>query len=467
MILPHHENPPTKPATRNPLSPLPGNATRIKVSKAAELDFEEENELTETQTSAAEAPVSLDPSDGSIMWNFDVCLVVRVRSEGRSVLPYGELYRLFNAARSVGLKKKMWVGTDATTIVCKMARDALRPDVQCSKSDGGGVHKTKKKCKHLVVGETKQYAPQPSPDELQTFNVHYESLKVVDMDTEDPARALPSFPESAWRPTIVTAFSSNHVEVGLLLLRSLGRVAELQSEFNVSVVVWTMKEFPAVAAAALNCVVEELRTLHGVPTEVREFDFDAWPPWMRINQKLGYNGGRGEYAWKAVMIHTVLLERGFVYWADAGDRFRTVDGLTHTFRNLKLKGFASRRSSGQVKQWCHPRQLEYFRANVARIRQLPNCDASGIGFTLHKYSELARPWYECSITRQCIAPDGSSRRNHRQDQSALTVLAALTGNRCEGVHQGIHRNLDSKPQSYMMGVEATKCYKDPLRVKWQ
>jgi len=88
------------------------------------------------------------------------------------------------------------------------------------------------------------------------------------------------------------------------------------------------------------------------------------------------------------MIHTVLLERGFVYWADAGDRFKTVDGLTHTFRNLKLKGFASRRSSGQVKQWCHPRQLEYFRANVERIRQLPNCDASGIGFTLHKYSSL-------------------------------------------------------------------------------
>jgi hypothetical protein len=113
-----------------------------------------------------------------------------------------------------------------------------------------------------VVGETKQYAPQPSPDELQAFNVHYESLKVVDLDT---------FPESAWRPTIVTACSSNHVEMGLLLLRSLGRVAELQSELNVSVVVWTMKEFPAVAAAALNCVVEELRVLHGVPTEVREF----------------------------------------------------------------------------------------------------------------------------------------------------------------------------------------------------
>jgi hypothetical protein len=48
------------------------------------------------------------------------------------------------------------------------------------------------------------------------------------------------------------------------------------------------------------------------------------------------------------MIHTVLLERGFVYWADAGERFETVDGLTHTFRNLKSKGFASRLTSGQV-----------------------------------------------------------------------------------------------------------------------
>lgn len=84
------------------------------------------------------------------------------------------------------------------------------------------------------------------------------------------------------------------------------------------------------------------------------------------------------------MIHTVLVERGFVYWADAGDRFNSVAGLTQTLRSVKLKGFASRHSSGKVKAWTHPMQLEYFGANNDNVKRQLNCDASGIGFTLSR-----------------------------------------------------------------------------------
>lgn len=145
-----------------------------------------------------------------------------------------------------------------------------------------------------MVGATQIYTPQPSPSELRTYAFQWDTIQSVDLDTEDPARKPPSLPESEWRPTIVTAFSSNHAEVGLLLLRSLGRVAAQQSEFNVSVVVWTMNHFPSIALKALACVVGELQTVYKVQTKVRPFDFNAWPPWMRINQKKGYNGGRGE-----------------------------------------------------------------------------------------------------------------------------------------------------------------------------
>ena len=34
-----------------------------------------------------------------------------------------------------------------------------------------------------------------------------------------------------------------------------------------------------------------------------------------------------------------------------------------------------------------------------------------------------RGWRECSLDVECIAPSGSHRGNHRQDQAALTVLA--------------------------------------------
>ncbi len=103
-------------------------------------------------------------------------------------------------------------------------------------------------------------------------------------------------------------------------------------------------------------MVAEMNEKWKVPTEVREFKFSAYPPWMQINQTLGYFGGTGdesfceekwaswkkrplktlssihlticgdltgEYAWKAVMIHRVLVERGFAHWQDAGCRFKT------------------------------------------------------------------------------------------------------------------------------------------------
>ena len=36
---------------------------------------------------------------------------------------------------------------------------------------------------------------------------------------------------------------------------------------------------------------------------------------------------------------------------------------------------------------------------------------------------LLREWRACSLELECIAPGNSTRRDHRQDQAALTVLA--------------------------------------------
>lgn len=37
--------------------------------------------------------------------------------------------------------------------------------------------------------------------------------------------------------------------------------------------------------------------------------------------------------------------------------------------------------------------------------------------------DLVGPWRACALHRACIAPPGSTRLNHRQDQAALTYLA--------------------------------------------
>jgi hypothetical protein len=58
------------------------------------------------------------------------------------------------------------------------------------------------------------------------------------------------------------------------------------------------------------------------------------------------------------------------------------------------------------------------------------------------YQDLFQPLYECSITKQCIAPNGSNRFNHRQDQLVLTMLFVLTQYSCTSIDNGITRHND-------------------------
>ena len=80
-----------------------------------------------------------------------------------------------------------------------------------------------------------------------------------------------------------------------------------------------------------------------------------------------------------------------------------------------------------------------------------------------RYEDLARPWYECSLIRQCIAPNGSDRSNHRQDQAALTVLAILSNNKCQGIHEQVGVHMDNNLGN-LEGANFTLCYEDPRRI---
>ncbi len=149
-------------------------------------------------------------------------------------------------------------------------------------------------------------------------------------------------------------------------------------------------------------------------------------------------------------------------WLDGGGRIVKASALLNTLNWVKAYGFASRKSEGRVKHWTHIAQLKYLQADFLYLKQHQNCDASRIGFTTETYQDFLRPWYECSITRQCIAPDGSNRSNHRQDQAALTVLSVLTQHPCTGVDNGITRHNDDLENEKYQGVTRTGCYKDPL-----
>ncbi|BFI36801.1 hypothetical protein MARPO_0166s0002 [Marchantia polymorpha] len=431
----------------------------------------------------------LDPQHGLVNQSangpeFPLCLAVSIGDDGSrpqgKALPYQLVYtRLFGAlkeeveasrARSGDKNKEdvqVLVGVDFGSVVCKMLRDhaeevpGMSAECRTFEELEAGT-----RCGLLVLGRSQRFVPQMSP--LFSRAVEWKKRRSVDLDCPNPQHEPPAIPEKDWQPTVVTGFSSNHMAVGLLMLRSLGRAAKEGTSglFNVSVVVYAMEVFLPEHQKLLDCVLDELNHEYNVRAEMRLFDFSAHPKWMRINQDLGYFGGTGEYAWKAIMVHTILRERGIAVWADAGDRFKDTDSLVETLKVLKATGFVSRKSHGTVWTRTHPLHLKFLRANLPGIWDQENCEAAIVGFTLKKYKEIARPWFECSTIRQCIAPDGSDRSNHRQDQAALTLLSILSRNPCEGAHNNFGHHLDDHPidTAVTPGVYTTHCYVDPLRL---
>src|SRR5262249_4791023 len=153
----------------------------------------------------------------------------------------------------------------------------------------------------------------------------------------------------------------------------------------------------------------------------------------------------GEYAWKPVIFCDILNEfKGLVCWMDAGNL--VTEPLTMVRRITTKIGMYSPSSSGIISEWTHPGTLACLNVPDALLSQrnlAGSCVA--VSYCNPIAREIANEWKECALTRGCIAPIGSSRKNHRQDQAVLTIIAHKSGitkhmpSRCYGFvcHQDI------------------------------
>jgi hypothetical protein len=145
------------------------------------------------------------------------------------------------------------------------------------------------------------------------------------------------------------------------------------------------------------------------------FDYSKYPEWFNINIEAGH------YAWKPTIIYNTFLEYTdeIVVWMDAGNLIN---------ENLqKLESFLidnyiySATSSGTIKDWTHPSTIEYLNCtNTGHENRNGAC--MGFNTKIDLVKDFITEFYNCAMDKNCIAPDGSSRRNHRQDQAVFTIL---------------------------------------------
>ena len=289
-------------------------------------------------------------------------------------------------------------------------------------------------------------------------------LDVTFVSSDDNA-AVPADWDDPTEPLIITGTSSNHVSGLHGLLRSIVEQSAGDSGASglpaITVHIWDLgltpgelaalhAAFPPSNEASLSSLSAKKNALPLARTNtsahVRHitvrfhyftFDFGAVPAHFAL--------ARETYAWKAEIVGREILDledsRCYnpVLWLDAGDR--VTSPLEKILGAVRKNGASSAHSSGYAMTWTHPLMVSFFadRRWLRSVGDFTATDTPCAGCTIaldrdnaRTLSRIVRRWRTCAWREECIAPPGSSRANHRQDQAALTLLfiAADVPKRC-------------------------------------
>uniref|UniRef100_A0A6C0LSS3 Uncharacterized protein n=1 Tax=viral metagenome TaxID=1070528 RepID=A0A6C0LSS3_9ZZZZ len=156
---------------------------------------------------------------------------------------------------------------------------------------------------------------------------------------------------------------------------------------------------------------------------IRTFNFNKYPAHVGISPV----HDKGHYAWKPLIIQQMLHEYNNVIWLDSGTEI--ISHMAIDFMIAKASnyyGVYSMQSSGTIQDWTHHMMITYFKENT-HISDVniyrKNCHAAMLSFTnTVRVKYIIRLWVKCALDINCIEPSGASRANHRQDQSAFTII---------------------------------------------
>ena len=151
--------------------------------------------------------------------------------------------------------------------------------------------------------------------------------------------------------------------------------------------------------------------------ELKKLDFSKYPQHADINKN------SGGYAWKPQIIFnefTVNDSIPFIFWLDAGCIVRSQLLLIRAA--LYFYGFYSAVSGPLIKELTHKNTISLL--NLERESNCKMLTAGVIGFNKRsdKNNMLLSEWANAARNPEIICPPGSSKDNHRYDQSIVSML---------------------------------------------
>lgn len=144
------------------------------------------------------------------------------------------------------------------------------------------------------------------------------------------------------------------------------------------------------------------------------FDYTKYPSWYNINKEAG------QYAWKSAIIKEVyeIYPGEKIVWMDSGNLIKSLEPLNSFLSQTPIYSAVS---SGNILKWTVPETIKYLNCKDTSKK---NRNAACIGFNtnINYACDMLNDFVKYCSIRECIAPDGSSRTNHRQDQAIFTII---------------------------------------------
>lgn len=157
--------------------------------------------------------------------------------------------------------------------------------------------------------------------------------------------------------------------------------------------------------------------------EVKKFQYKDYPDYFAITNNAG------EYAWKPVIIESELDKNQgehCLFWLDAGNIVPS--SLRMAVHSTMRLGLWSPNSQANVETWTHKTSQSKFGIEKRLLRQRNRSGGIvGINVTSPVAACAVHWWSLAAQSHEWIAPPGSSRANHRQDQSLLTMICYRLG----------------------------------------
>ena len=227
---------------------------------------------------------------------------------------------------------------------------------------------------------------------------------------------------------IVTGASDNHASCLVSVLYS----SLLTSPYSPLIIV----DY-GISNSKLSILLSNVSRLHSIrhslgseaPIYYRKYNFAHFPAWSNINEP----HSKGGYSWKVITLFDVLTEyKGVVMWTDAGS---ILGNSEIDVSRARVNGFYSFVARHSIGKWTHNATYQCIEDMkwASNVNSVVNKTCCSGGYMIIDYwnrtvmTNVVYPFVKCSLTKRCIAPTGSSRWNHRQDQSALSIFIQSFG----------------------------------------